>query len=290
MENIKCKECDKAFKSVDSVRRHRSQKHSISAEQTYVDYVLNSEYPTCKCGCGEKPNFLSISKGYVDYILGHASRVNNNWGHNPEAIRKSHDTQKKMYESGTLTIWNKGLDVSDPRVKDNVDKMLANPNRCKNISKGLSGVEKSDDHKEKLSITATERWSDPKEREKQRYRRLDYFANKMINEKSKLEIKFEGLLLGLGIQYESQYSLKGYLYDIYIPHKKLLIEVDGDWYHFNEAVHKKPLSPIQINNLKNDERKNIIAEKEGYKLIRFWENDINNHPENVINTLKAILH
>lgn len=288
MENVKCKECNKTFKSVDSVRRHRVQKHGISAEQTYVDYVLGGVYPTCKCGCGDRPNFLSINKGYVDYILGHASRIDNNWGHNQTAIKKSHKTQKKMYESGELIIWNKGLDISDHRVKDNIDKMLANPNRGKNISKGLSGVEKSDEHKEKLSITATERWSNPKEREKQRYRRLDYFANKMFNEKSKLEIKFEGLLLGLGIQYESQYSLKGYLYDIYIPHKKLLIEVDGDWYHFNEAVHKKPLSPIQINNLKNDERKNIIAEKEGYNLIRFWETDINNHPENVINILKGL--
>ena len=67
MENIKCKECDKTFKSVDSVRRHRVQKHGISAEQTYVDYMLNGKYPTCGCGCGDSVNFLSIKKGFVDY-------------------------------------------------------------------------------------------------------------------------------------------------------------------------------------------------------------------------------
>jgi len=170
MENIKCKECDKVFKSLDSVRRHRSQKHDISAEQTYIEYVLGGIKPTCKCGCGSETKYLGIKSGYRDYIRGHASRVNNNWGHNPEAIRKSHETQKKMYDSGELTIWNRGLDVTDPRVKDNIDKMLANPDRGKNTSKGLSGVEKSDDHKHKLSETAKIRWSDPKEREKQSHR------------------------------------------------------------------------------------------------------------------------
>jgi very-short-patch-repair endonuclease len=289
MENIKCKECDRTFKSVDSVRRHRVQKHGISAEQTYVDYVLSGVYPTCKCGCGEQPNFLSISKGYVDYILGHASRVNNNWGHNQVAIKKSHETQKKMYESGELVIWNKGLDVSDPRVKDNVDKMLANPNRGGNISKALSGVEKSDEHKRKLVVTANMRWSDPKEREKQRFRRLDYFANKQFNTKSKLEEKFEFILSDLGVTFTQQFRLNGYLYDFYIQHKNLLIEVDGDWYHFNKDIHKKPLSPIQENTIKNDRIKTNLAKEYGYNLIRFWENDINNNPENVISTLKVLL-
>jgi len=37
---------------LDSLRRHRSQKHSINAEQTYIDYVLDGVEPKCKCGCG----------------------------------------------------------------------------------------------------------------------------------------------------------------------------------------------------------------------------------------------
>ena len=49
---IICKECDREFESLDSLRRHRSQKHSINAEQTYIDYVLDGVEPKCKCGCG----------------------------------------------------------------------------------------------------------------------------------------------------------------------------------------------------------------------------------------------
>lgn len=289
MEKIICIDCNREFKSLDSLRRHRSQVHNISSEQTYIDYKLNGVRPTCECGCGENTSFLSFGKGFVDYVLGHASRVHNNWGHNPKAIKKSHETQKKMYESGELAVWNKGLTIDDPRVKDNIEKMLSNPDRCKNISKALTNKPKSKEHKENLSETAKERWSDPKEREKQRYRRLKYFAEKQFNKKSKLEYKFEGLLNELNVEFKQQYPINGYLFDFYIPNKNLLIEVDGDWYHFNEAVHSLPLSPIQENTIKNDNIKNDLAEKLGYNLIRFWESDINNNIKNVKSILKTVL-
>jgi hypothetical protein len=109
---IKCKECGTEYGTLDSLRRHRRQKHNIVSEQTYIDYKLDGVQPTCKCGCGMKPKYLGIDAGFNDYIRGHASRVNNNWGHNPEAIRKSHETQKKMYENGELRIWNKGIKKS----------------------------------------------------------------------------------------------------------------------------------------------------------------------------------
>lgn len=148
---ISCKDCNKEFDSLKSLSSHRFQKHGINPKVTYDEYVLNGDSYKCACGCGEETNFLSIIKGYRDYVRGHASRVNNNWGHNPEAIKKSHETQKKMHASGEITIWNKGLTIDDPRVKDNIDKVMSNPNRGKNISKALSGVPKSDEHKKKLS-------------------------------------------------------------------------------------------------------------------------------------------
>lgn len=189
---IKCKICESEFDTIDSLRRHNSQKHNINAEQTYIDYVLGGVEPTCKCGCGEKPKYLGIDSGYRDYIIGHAARINNNWGHNPEAIKKSHETQKKMYESGELTIWNKGLNMDDERVKDNIEKIMSNPNRGKNISKKLKGIAKSENHKEKIKIAANVRWSDENEREKQSHRLIsNLIKNNYRNKKTKLEIKFQ---------------------------------------------------------------------------------------------------
>jgi very-short-patch-repair endonuclease len=289
MEKFICKECDKVYETLKGLSNHRFQKHKIKPQNTYDEYVLNGVKPTCNCGCGVVPKFLTITNGYREYVRGHSSRINNNWGHNIEAIRKSHETQKKMYESGELTIWNKGLTIDDPRVKDNIDKVMSNPNRGKNISKKLSGVFKSEKHKEKLSKIAKKRWSNPEERKKQRERKVVWIKKNGFNKQSKLEKSFEGLLINLGINFEPQYPVNGYLYDFYIVDKNTLIEVDGDWFHFNKKIHKKVTSIVQENTINNDKIKNNIAKKEGYNLIRFWEDDINNNLDNVINTLKLLL-
>jgi very-short-patch-repair endonuclease len=289
MEKFICKECNKVHETLKGLSNHRFQKHKIKAQDTYDEYVLNGVKPTCNCGCGIVPKFLTITNGYRDYVHGHSSRVNNNWGHNPNAISKSHETQKKMYESGELTIWNKGLTIEDPRVKDNIDKVMSNPNRGKNISKKLLGVFKSEKHKEKLSKIAKKRWSNPDEIKKQRERKVLWIKKNGFNKQSKLEKYFESLLIDLNIDFEPQYPLNGYLYDFYIKNKNTLIEVDGDWFHFNKKIHKKVTSIIQENTINNDKIKNNIAKKEGYNLIRFWEDDINNNLDNVINTLKLLL-
>ncbi len=289
MEKFICKECEKEFDTLKGLSNHRFQKHNIKPQDTYDEYVLNGIKPTCNCGCGVVPKFLTITNGYREYVRGHSSRVNNNWGHNPEVIRKSHETQKKMYESGELTIWNKGLNIDDPRVKDNIDKVMSNPNRGKNISKKLSGIPKSEKHKKKLSELANIRWSNQEERNKQRERKVRWIKKNGFNKQSKLEKLFENLLIDLNIDFEPQYPVNGYLYDFYIKNKNTLIEVDGDWFHFNKKIHKKITSIVQENTINNDKIKNIIAKKEGYNLIRFWEDDVSNNLDNVINTLKLLL-
>ena len=97
------------------------------------------------------------------------------------------------------------------------------------------------------------------------------------------------MLVSLNINFEPQYPVNGYLYDFYIKDKNTLIEVDGDWFHFNKKKHNKITSVVQENTINNDKIKNNIAKKEGYNLIRFWEDDINNNLVNVINTLKLLL-
>lgn len=291
MRQIKCKECNREFQSLDSLRRHRSQKHGVNAEQTYVDYILDGIEPKCKCGCGLKPNFLSIDKGFVDYIRGHAARVNNNWGHNPDVLKKSHDTQRKMHANGTLKMWNDGLTIEDPRVRDNIDKVMSNPERGKNISKKLIGVEKSITHKEAIRLAADIRWSKQEERDKQSERLISrLIKNNYRNKKTKLEIVFEGFLTNLGVVFKYQHQISSAIFDFLIIDKNIVIEVDGDFHHCNpNSIHKIPKYPIQIKTIGNDIRKNILAETNGYKLLRFWESDINTKPEEIIKTLKKEL-
>jgi len=289
MEKIKCKICEKEFTSILGLSKHNSQKHNMCSEDTFIEYQLSGKKPTCKCGCGEEVNFLSIKKGYVEFVRGHSQRISNNWGHNPKALKKSHKTQQLMHESGELKMWNDGLTIDDPRVRDNIDKVMANPNRSKKISKALSDVPKSEGHKKKLSDIANIRWSDPKEREAQRFRRLNYFRTSQSRKRSKLEQFFDDLLTNMDIDFESSYSVDGYLYDFYIKNYNTLIEVDGDWYHFNNKVHSLPLSPIQENTIQNDKKKNIVAKNNNITLLRFWEYDIKNNLGEVINKLKEFI-
>lgn len=290
-----CKECNREFETLDSLRRHNVQKHKITAEQTYITYVLNDIVPTCKCGCGEKPKFLGIDAGFRDYRLGHAARINNNWGHNPEAIKKSHDTQRKMYNDGDLVVWNKGLTIDDARVRDNIDKMMANPERGDKISKKLTGVPKSDEHKENLSKTAKIRWASQDERDKQSDKLIKrLIKNNYRNKKTKLESTFETILNSLGlvidIDYKYQHQISSAIFDYLIINKNIIIEIDGDFHHCNpNSIHKVPIYPIQIKTVGNDIRKNRIAEDNNIKLLRFWEMDINNNPEQVIIRLKQEL-
>ncbi len=290
-----CKECNREFNNIDSLRRHRSQKHNIKAEQTYVDYILDGIKPTCKCGCGEKTKYLGIDAGFREYKQGHASRINNNWGHNPDAIKKSHETQKKMYNNGTLSIWNKGLTIEDERVRDNLNKVMSNPERGKKISKALSGIGKSDEHKLKIKEFSIARWEKQEERDKQSERLISrLIKNNYRNKKTKLEERFEKILTGLGliedVDYKYQHQVSSAIFDYLIIKKNIIIEVDGDFHHCNpNSIHKIPIYPIQIKSVGNDIRKNLIAEEYNIKLLRFWETDINTKPEEVIIRLKQEL-
>jgi len=296
MENFKCTECSKEYDSLKSLSNHRFKKHDIKPINTYNEYVLNGNNYTCACGCGEETKFLSVVKGYREYIRGHAARVNNNWGHNPEAIKKSHETQKKMYESGEITVWNKGLTIDDPRVRDNIDKVMSNPNRGKKISKALSGVEKSEGHKNKLSVMAKERWSNPIEREKQSHRRMIWMKENDFTVNSKTEEIINKILIKLGlvegIDYERQSyvrEIKSY-YDFKLLKNNTYIEVDGDFWHCNpESKHNEPIYECQFKNLEKDKIKDKWCYDNNIKLIRFWENDINNNLISVINKIKEIL-
>ncbi len=290
-----CKECKKEFESLDSLRRHRSQKHNINAEQTYIDYVLDGIKPTCKCGCGGSIKYLGIEAGYTEYIRGHSARVNNNWGHNLNAIKKSHETQKRMYGNGELVIWNKGLTIEDERVRDNIKKVMSNPNRGKNISEKLTGVPKSDGHKVKIKEKANQRWKKIDEHNKQSERKIKWLiSNNYKIKKTNLECLFQTYLESFGLvenfDFIYQYKIGLALYDFYLINYNILIETDGDFHHCNpNSKYSIPIYPIQFKTVANDLRKDRIAENKNIKLLRFWETDIKNDKKGVIKLLKENL-
>lgn len=104
---------------------------------------------------------------------------------------------------------------------------------------------------------------------------------------SKLEEKFAKEFLDkLGIEYQYQYlasDIKRY-YDFYLPKQRILIEVDGDFYHGYGKVYEE-MNPMQKKNHRVDEIKDRWAALHSIPLLRIWEHDIRTNPTKVMQTL-----
>ncbi len=105
---MQCPKCDYQSDSLNSLRIHAAKLHSLPSEDLYLAVTPGAVKGTCKCGCGEPTAFMSLQKGYSDYLRGHISRVNNNWGHNEGARERS---LKKRRDEGLWSKdpWNRGL-------------------------------------------------------------------------------------------------------------------------------------------------------------------------------------
>lgn len=109
---------------------------------------------------------------------------------------------------------------------------------------------------------------------------------------SKLEERFaHNFLDKLGVKYVYQFKAEsiGRYYDFYLPEHRLLLEIDGDYYHSYGLVYEQ-MSPMQKKNKRVDEQKDHWALINGIPLIRIWEHDINEHSEKVLQMLKERLY
>jgi very-short-patch-repair endonuclease len=287
---FQCKRCKKDFAKYESLRKHTSRIHKISSEQFYKEFYLNGKEPKpvyCKCSCGNITTYKGLGKWY-DYRPGHVARIHNNWGHNQKAIDASSITRRKQFESGERIIWNKGLTIDDPRIAAGSLKMNT-PERALKISKALSGKKHSDEHTKNWKKVMQKYWNDPKFRKKLSKSRSEYMRNYLYNKPTLLEVKFKKLLDDLQISYTFQKTISNLNYDFLINGTNILIEVDGNWYHCNQNLNIRPTYEIQKHTIEHDLLKNKVALDNNYKLLRFWEHDINNNPMMVVKQLLDVL-
>lgn len=118
---------------------------------------------------------------------------------------------------------------------------------------------------------------------------------------SKLEEDFaKDFLDKLGVKYVYQFEAKdiGRFYDFAVilndemtTGNMLLIEIDGGYYHSDPRVVKEDkLNPMQKHNKRVDEYKDKWALLHGIPLIRIWEKDIRENPNEVMKELKKRLY
>lgn len=73
----------------------------------------------------------------------------------------------------------------------------------------------------------------------------------------------------LGLKFKRQVPIGKYIVDFVCVEKKLVIELDGG--HHNEELHKT-----------NDDERTEMLKHYGYHVIRFWNKDVINNFENVM--------
>lgn len=106
---------------------------------------------------------------------------------------------------------------------------------------------------------------------------------------NKLEKKFQDILFGLGHEFEYSVIINYMQFDFGNKDKRILIEINGDYWHGNPKFYgknKRQLNETQLNKKKIDKKKQSFAKEYGFKLLTFWEYDIYNNEENIVETLK----
>lgn len=108
---------------------------------------------------------------------------------------------------------------------------------------------------------------------------------------SKLEVDFGKWLTDVcRVPVEPQYQIAKKWFDFKVRSAKILIEMDGDFYHCNPEVYPNgPINRMQKKNMINDRKKTALAFSEGFLLIRIWEKDFRKKPEEVKNRIQEIV-
>lgn len=104
---------------------------------------------------------------------------------------------------------------------------------------------------------------------------IEHLQTNALKQDTGIELKMKDALTQLNISYEHPFSFNDkFLCDFAIPSMKIIIECDGDYWHNREDIKNR------------DKAKNAYITKCGWKMLRFWEHEINDD----INTcIKKIL-
>ena len=127
------------------------------------------------------------------------------------------------------------------------------------------------------------KFSDDKKEEiiKKRYESIN--KNKTFG--SKIELKVIEILDNLSVPYQRQFLIESYShpYDIHLTGTKIIIEVNGRWWHADPRYYSDNDIMNQPGSKRNIKAKDIwrkdskwldYATKKGYRVIVLWEDDI----------------
>jgi very-short-patch-repair endonuclease len=101
---------------------------------------------------------------------------------------------------------------------------------------------------------------------------------------SRPEKEFRNLLEGNLVPFKKSFALSGKVFDFAILSERILVEVDGIYWHAR-GLSVPEMNTTQAKTHHNDLEKNVIAKQNGFKLLRIWEDEL----EQGLQQLRSIL-
>ena len=219
-------------------------------------------------------NFFSLPDLKKKYGISYSQAKNLLVAHNIK-IRNISDSAKKITAKKIKETCRRNYGVDNPSQLDTVKE------KKKNTfieHYGVDNIWKTEEFKQ----FTRERWNSYDAEEKTRCL-LGLFDRRKNGTVSNLEKRVMGLLKDVGIPFESQYRIGRYFhrYDIRISNTKILLEVNGDFWHANPEIYKEDdiLNFSETNKprakdiWKKDQKNAEIANKNGFKVLYLWEKE-----------------
>ncbi len=223
----------------------------------------------------------------------------------------SEETRRKIGLAGKGRIpWNLGKSPSEETIKKQKEtfrKTMSNSEVRKRLSEAIkkswSNPElrkrQSEVHKGKPSPRRGKKFPETSEPSRKRMLK-QYDSGKFpLQQNTKPERKIKEELLKRGykesIDFIHQYKfMNKFMCDFCFPQQKLIIEVDGDFWHTNPKKYPtgSPLHQHQIKNLERDKSKSSYITKvdnSTWTLLRFWESDINKNVAKCVDRIEEVL-
>jgi len=263
MSKIKCKICNEE-KGSQAFGAHVKRIHNVE----FKDY-LEQHYDTTptdfprygRCGVC---NVLTKKNGktYIACCTEHSGIL------------------KSEYSKGRKA-WNEGLTKD---TNESLNKMSQTRKKQGNFKEGFKFTDES---KQKMSTTRiTKGLSKGKNNPMFGKTHTPEAVRKIFNHRkmNKLEQLVADTLDANNIEYYFQFFITENdvckSYDFKLKGQNIIIEVDGDFWHGNpkQNNHWKDVDKVQDN----DKLKTKLAEDRGFTLLRFWESDIKNNPNIIL--------
>lgn len=121
---------------------------------------------------------------------------------------------------------------------------------------------------------------------------IKQFSEKKIRQ-TKPEKAYEQILKSICVEYTYSYIFHRRQLDFYLPAIKTFVEIQGDFWHGNPkkwGTIERPFREHQKMKRLDDRVKKCLVERHGFRYVEFWENDVYNNVNMIIEETKRLFN